>query len=213
MANIFENLRSLKVDMEKKGWYIDLFTFKYKQQDYIVLVKLYEEGEKKPKYSLVKIEFLEKENFENNLLVHANSAKLLVDAKTLREYFNIEYSNNLADILEQFNQHLSKHIPTEVTEGKSYNEQLAMVHSLSQSDSENPNKRFCYKVKRNPKRKDNSLGQRSPFNDNKTRILRPELYEKLKVEKNISFCYSEDPKDEKTNEEIINNWKNNKLSQ
>jgi hypothetical protein len=211
LANIFEDLRSLKVDMEKKGWCIDSFTFKYKQQNYIVLVKLYEDGEEKPQYGLLKIEFLEKENFNNNLLVHANSVQLLVDVKILRKYFNIEYSNNLGDILEQFNQLLSKHIPTEVIEGKSSTEQTAMVYSLSQSDSENPNKLYCYKVKRNPKRKDSSLGERSPFNDNKTRILRPELYEKLKTEKNISFCYSEDPEDEKTDEEIINNWtKNNR---
>ncbi|PET37928.1 hypothetical protein CN520_24485 [Bacillus cereus] len=195
--------------MEKKEWCIDSFTFNYKQQDYIVLVKLYEDGEKKPRYGLLKIEFLEKENFGNNLLVHANAVQLLVDVKTLREYFNISYSKNLGNILEQFNQLLSKHIPTEVIEGKSSIEQTAMIVSLSQSDSENPNKLYCYKVKSNPKRKDNSLGERSPFNDNKTRILRPELYEKLKSEKNFSFCYSKDPNDEKTNEEIINNWTNN----
>jgi hypothetical protein len=199
--------------MELKGWCIDSFTFKYKQQNYIVLVKLYEDGEDNPKYGLLKIEFLEKENFNNNLEVHANSAKLLIDAKTLRKYFNIEYSNNLGGILDQFSQLLSKHIPTEVNEGKSSTEQTAMVYSLSQSDSENPNKLYCYKVKRNPKRKDNSLGERSPFNDNKTRILRPELYEKLKAERNISFCYSEDPNDEKTNEEIMSNWNNNKNNQ
>ncbi|WP_034756485.1 MULTISPECIES: DUF6037 family protein [Rossellomorea] len=206
MANIFENIRSLKVDMKEKGWCIDSFTFKYKQQNYIVLVKLYEDGEERPQFGLLKIEFLDKEDFNKNLLVHANSAQLLVDVKTLREYFNIEYSNNLGNILAQFSQLLSKHIPTEVIEVKSPSERTAMVYSLSQSDSENPNKLYCYKVKRNPKRKDNSLGERSPFNDNKTRILRPELYDKLKAEKNISFCYSKDPEDEKTNEEIINNW-------
>lgn len=203
LANIFENFRSLKVDMEKKGWCIDSFTFEYKKQNYIVLVKLYKDDEKKPKYGLLKVEFLESENFNKSLLVHANSNGLMVDVKLLREYFNIEYSHNLGNILEQFNHLLSKHIPTEVIEGKSSIEQTAMVNSLSLSDSENPKKVYCYKVKRNPE------GQkRSQFNDNKTRILRKELYEQLKT-RNISFCYSENVEDAKTNEEIIYNWAKN----
>ncbi|WP_394217539.1 DUF6037 family protein [Halobacillus trueperi] len=209
MVHVLENLRSLKNDMEEKGWRIDSFTFRYKQRDYIVLVKLFEANEEKPKYALLKMEFLEKGNFKNNLLVHANSIKLLFDVKTLREYFGIEYSDNMGSIFDQFHQLLSKYIPTEVSKNKSPEEKTAMVYSLSRSDSENPNKLYCYKVKRNPKRKNDSLGERSPYNDNKTRILRPELYEKLKNEKNISFCYSENSEDDKTDEEIVYNWAKN----
>lgn len=81
-----------------------------------------------------------------------------------------------------------------------------MVHSLSNSDAEKPNKIYCYKVRRNPNRLDGEPGQRSIFNDNKTRLLRPELYQKLYRDNTLSFCYSDDPQDEKSDEDIITNW-------
>ena len=77
----------------------------------------------------------------------------------------------------------------------------AMLSSLSKSDSENPNKLYCYKVKRNP------LGEkRSPFNEDKTKILRPDLFEYFKNDKSISFCYKEEESLEKTTAEIIRNF-------
>ena len=42
MANIrFKNLPSLLNDMEKKKWIIDSFFFQYKDEKYIVILKLY----------------------------------------------------------------------------------------------------------------------------------------------------------------------------
>ncbi|MCY7787453.1 DUF6037 family protein [Bacillus inaquosorum] len=207
---VFKNLRYLKLDMEEKGWCIDSFEFKYKQQFFIVLIKLYEDAEAKPDYALLKIEFLRQGDFDDSLLVPANSAKLFVDAKTLREYFNIDYSENLGCILQQFNQHFSNFIPTKVIETKSNIQKKAMVCSLNQSEAENPNKLYCYAVKRNPKKTDGTLGQRSPFNDNKTRLLRPELYKRLRNDTNLSFCYSVDPNDNKLDEDILYNWTKNK---
>lgn len=84
-----------------------------------------------------------------------------------------------------------------------------MVESLSKSDSENPEKLYCYKVKRNPEKQDGTLGQRSPYNDNKTRLLRTTLYDRLRSDTNISFCYSMNTLDENNDETIIMNWTNN----
>ncbi|MCY8094032.1 DUF6037 family protein [Bacillus haynesii] len=212
MENVFGNLRLLKMDMEEKGWRIDSFLFSYKQQEFVVLVKLYEDNETKPDYALLKIEFLRQGDFDDNLLVPANSVKLFVDAKTLREYFNIEYSENLGNILQQFNNYFSTFIPANVIETKSNIQRKAMICSLSQSDAENPNKLYCYAVKRNPMKADGTLGRRSPFNDNKTRILRPVLYQKLSKDKHLSFCFSDDPNEEKSNDEIIYNWTKNKTN-
>lgn len=128
----------------------------------------------------------------------------------MRQYFEIEYADNLGDILLEFCQCLGSFIPTEVSNNKSNLQKEAMADSLSKSDSENPNRRFCYKVKRNPNRSDGTPGQRSPYNDNVTRIRRPSLYEKLYKDASLSFCYSEDCTMEKSDEEIISNWANNK---
>ncbi len=63
MAKIFKNSKSLKMDMEEKGRWIDSFLFRYKQQDFVVLVKLYEDDEVKPDYALLKIEFFKASRF------------------------------------------------------------------------------------------------------------------------------------------------------
>lgn len=77
--------------------------------------------------------------------------------------------------------------------------------SISKSYLGNPNKKYCYKVKRNPTKKNGEPGQRSSYNDNITRLRRPDLYEKLKTDKNLSFCYSPNQSDGKSDKEIIFN--------
>lgn len=200
------NLKILKSDMVKQGWVISSFLFAYKDINYIVLVKLYLKDESKPNFALLKLHFMKESNFNDDLEVPANTCCLMTDAKTLRLYFGIAFSDNLGDILNQFSKNLGRYIPTEVKQKVTDNEKKAMVHSLSTSDAEDPNKIYCYKVRRNPNKLDGTPGQRSPFNDNKTRILRPELYKKLHRDKTLSFCYSANPRDEKNDETIILNW-------
>ncbi|VWX36710.1 DUF6037 family protein [Exiguobacterium oxidotolerans] len=210
--NVFENLKSLKSDMQRNGWIIDSFLFKYKNQNFVVLIKLYEESARKPEYALLKLEFLRNGKFSDSLDVPANSAGLLIDTKELRAYFNIEYSENLGDLLRQFNANLATFIPDTINEHKSISEIEAISNSLSKSDSDDPQKVYCYPVKRNSLKANGSFGERSIFNDNKARILREELYNKLncKNEKHLSFCFSKFPKHEKTDEIIIYNWTNNR---
>ena len=70
------NLRPLRADMIIKGWSIDAFMFHYKKKNYIVLVKLFKEGEFKPQYALVKMEFIRSENILESLEVDANTRGL-----------------------------------------------------------------------------------------------------------------------------------------
>jgi hypothetical protein len=207
---VFEHLKLLKSDMEKKEWVIDSFLFKYKQQEFVVLVKLYPEASRKPKYALTELEFLKKNDFNDSLIVPANSVKLLVDAKTLRNYFGIDFNENLGSILQQFNNYLAEFIPSYKKEHKSSIEKEAVLNSLSRSDADDPSKVYCYGVKRNGIRADGTYGERSPYNDNKARLLRETLYNKLNCfhEKHISFCFSNNPDHEKEDNEIIYNWTN-----
>ena len=52
--------------------------------------------------------------------------------------------------------------------------------------------------------------KRSAYNDQKTKILRPTHYEKLGKDDTLSFCYSNDPKMDYSDEVIIDNWLKNK---
>ena len=199
---MLENLKSLKEDMKNNGWTICSFIFKYKNKNYIVLVKRFVGSVKRiSEYALVKLEFMKETDLTDLLEVEANSNRLLIDAKKLREYFGIEYSNNLGDIINQFSNQLRDSIPTNIKMNISDIEKQAMVRSLSISDSEDPEKIYCTMVRRNPEGK-----KRSEFNSDKTKLLRGELFKYFKDDESISFCYSKEPERENDDETILKNF-------
>ncbi len=201
--SVFESFKLLKSDMIANGWAIEGFPFNYKSRDYIVLAKLYEKGERKPKYALIKIEILKSENINDRLVSAVNANGFLIELKLLREFFNIEYGENLGNILSQFNEYFAQFIPTQITLGKPSRIEEAMVVSLSKSDSQDTRKRYCYGVMRNQDGR-----TRTPFNDNKTRLLRPTLYQELSGDQSISFCYSIDTNDHRSDAVIIQIFSN-----
>lgn len=81
---------------------------------------------------------------------------------------------------------------------------VAMVRSLSNSDSEDPNKIYCTKVRRNP-----VWNKRSEFNADKTKLLRGALFEHFRNDIGVSFCYSADKTEENDNDTILRNFANN----
>lgn len=211
MNRPLENLHTLKADMEKKCWMIDCFKFRYKRINYIVLVILFSPGEPRDKYALVQLDFLNSANFKHHLLVSANAGGIMLSAEELRRFFGIRYSENLGDILQQFTELLGFHVPEKVSASKSKIERQAIAHKITQTGCEEPDKIYCYTVKRNPVIIDPNTGEtrqskRTPENDRKTRILRRTLYERLGKDDSISFCYSDDPAMSRTDEEIISNW-------
>lgn len=200
-----ENLKSLKDDMVSKKWTICSFVFNYKEIEYIVLVKRFVGAEKRiDQYALVKLHFMKSDNLNDDLQVEANKSRLIIEPKVLREYLGIEYQENLGNILHQFMEYLGGVIPLAVPEKTSTIEKNAMVQSLSKSDSEDPNKIYCTKVRRNPNR-----GQRSEFNSDKTKLLRGALFKHFCNTSEISFCYSLDSTKENDDATILKNFANN----
>lgn len=199
---LLSNLKELKNDMANKDWTICSFIFSYKGIEYIVLVKRFVGTEKRDnQYALLKLHFMKSNDLSDDMQAEANSRGLLIESQMLREYFGIEYTNNLGDILQQFTERLGNVIPKNVPEYISDIERTAMVCSLSRSDSEDPNKIYCNKVKRNP-----SGSRRSKFNTDKTKLLRVSLFEYFRNEPNISFCYYVDPSMENDDATILRNF-------
>lgn len=192
--------------MVAKKWTICSFIFVYKRVEYIVLVKRFVGREQRiEEYALVKLHFIEADNLYHELQVEANSQRLIVEARTLREFFGIEYGDNLGNILKQFTNQLDESIPKKVPEQRTAAEQAALVNSLSRSDAENPNKIYCYGVKRN-----SNGGQRSEFNSDKTKLLRPDLFRYFENDTSISFCYSDDINKENNDSEILRKFSDTK---
>lgn len=205
--NSLVNLKELKEDMAKKDWSICSFVFRYKSIEYIVLVKRFVGLEKrKNEYALVKLHFMKATNLKHELQIEANSKQLIVDAKELREYFEIEYSKNLGDIINQFTTRLGESIPTIIPD-KNQTSELeikSILTSLSHSDSEDPDKIYCTGIRRNP-----SGQKRSYYNADKTKWLREDLYKKFANDKSISFCYSKDKEQEKNDSDIYRSFSGN----
>ncbi len=164
------------------------------------------------RHALVKLDFLHPDNFKHHQLVPANSNGLICGAMDLRIFFRIppDYEH-LGDALRTLTRELGYCTPTKVNTAKSQAEKKAIVYELSDGDSEDAEKLYCFAVKRNPVLIDKQTNKprqlkRSAHNDQKTQILRPTLYEKLGKDDTLSFCYSNDPEMNYSDEVIIDNW-------
>ena len=197
------NLKALRDAMRRQGWVVTCFDFTYKKRGYYVTVTDYVNSPKPDDFALVHLCFMRKTDITDSLSVPANQGGLMVEAQTLREFFGIEWVENLGDILHQFTEQFGKWIPVEIKD-LSEGQKKAVVRQLGISDaSDDPDKIYCIDVRRTGKKGDGSLKKRSPFNSQKSEFLRPELYAKFKDDLNLRFCYSVDPSAEKTDRQII----------
>ena len=203
MSLPLRNLKALRDAMRRQGWVVTCFDFTYKQRGYYVTVTDFINSPKPDDFALVHLCFMRKTDITDSLSVPANQGGLMVEAQTLREFFGIEWVENLGDILHQFTEQFGKWIPVEIKD-LSEGQKKAVVRQLGISDaSDDPDKIYCIDVRRSGKKSDGSLKKRSPFNSQKSEFLRPELYAKFKDDLNLRFCYSVDPSAEKTDRQII----------
>lgn len=202
-------VHSLRQKMIDNGWSITCFPFSYKQVDFIVLVKLYI-NEKIPKFAILKFDFIKSYDLNEHLEFPVNERGLILNTNSekaaMRKFFNIAWAENIGDIFKQFNAYLIEHIPTQLKENLTEIEKYVMVKSLSKSDSEDPKRIYCYKIKRNPKNKNGKQSERTIFNSNKTQLLRNELYNKVCQDITVSFCYSDNIENNKDDATILKNW-------
>lgn len=75
-------------------------------------------------------------------------------------------------------------IPAKVPKSYFNDQKKAMIASLSKIASEDPNKIYCFAVKRAAKG-----SKRSEFNGNKAHLLRSSLFEKYKDDDSIAFAF------------------------
>lgn len=203
MAGSLENLRELRNQMAERGWAVTCFRFRYRHRDYIVLVERYVYPRMAPQYQLVELTFVDSQDPEKVLVAPANTQGIAVGAKELREFFGIEWVLNLGDLLRQFVEYLGRFIPMNLPADLDSGEREAILRRLGAVDSDDPSRKYCFGVRRNPVQKDGTPGQRSLFNSQKTEMLRPDLFEKLKNDTNISFMYATEPSLERTDVQIL----------
>ena len=205
---MFNNLKILVNHLKEIGWIIDIFRFQYNGIRCIVLIKLFLENErKKNPYALAKIQFIKENDINDCIEIEADLYNLYFnEVRDFREFFNIEYSSHIGDIIKQFKEYFSKNIPIKPNNNINQQERILLYQSLNHEEEEN--KIYCYRLIRLGI-KDGVQQKRSIYRDNKARLLRPSLYEKVKDDKTITFAFTDEECIEKNDEEILNNFYNN----
>lgn len=198
-----QNLRAIRDELVARGWVITCFPFTYKQHRYFTLVQRYVPPEKVPPLQLVKLTFVDSADASRTLSAPANTQGIQAGPKEVRTFFGIEYGPNLGEILRQFCEQLGRAIPPNLLAPLAHDEQAAVLSYLDKSSSEDPNKIYCFDVRRNGTRADGTPHKRSPFNSQKTEMRRPALFEVLKDDENLSFFYSVNAADERSDADIL----------
>lgn len=186
---------------EEKEWVIDSFLFEYKKEDYVVILKLYNDTERKPsEYAKVKLGFIRANNIKESIQAYADFYEIHFNSSDeFANFFNINRGNANRNLFVDFSEIFSKFIPD-----KKYEEKQGLIQRLqgSRCEGNNPNAIYCYDVRRNGET-DGRKNTRSKANSNKAYTLRRSLYEKYKEDKNLSFFFYDKLEDVRTDEEII----------
>lgn len=183
-----QNIPLLLNDLRNNHWHITAFLFTYNHRQYIVLFEDIENLRIVPNGFLVFLTFLDRADANRTLTTRANAYTFEIDARSFREYFGIEYANNLGDIFQQFYEIFNRAVPQGIVQ--EYDDELtrAMVARLSRNDGDGINNLCCYDVIHHSM-VDGRQRHRSPFNSDKTKLLRPNLFNLLGHDDTVSFCY------------------------
>ncbi len=197
----FNKLPFLLKDMEKKQWMIDSFFFEYKSEQYIVILTLYNEKERKPdKYAKAKVEFIKDNNTDHSIKGFIDFYEVHFDGfKEFCDFFGVESRNAGRNLFVDFADIFSNFIPEEKIIKKS--ERIQKIIG-SRAEGNNPKAVYCYDVRRNGKKADGTSKKRTIANSNKAEMLRPELYETFRKDTNLNFYFSTEKADCKSDPEI-----------
>lgn len=201
----FQNLPELLNDMNRLGWIIDSFPFEYNGKQTVVILTLYTLRERKPSaYAQVKLEFISQDDANHSIKAYADFYE--VHFNSVREFFDFFDINRLdgnkaREIFINFSECFARVIPMQKVINKPPLERELIGR---RAEGNNPNAIYCFDVRRNGRRSDGTPNSRSIENSNKAEMLRPELYHRYRHDPNLSFFFSDNPNEERTDEEIIN---------
>lgn len=198
---VINNIGALKLNMRENGWHMTAFSFNYKQIQYDVLFEDLDNIAKKNKYASVKLTFIDIDNPERTYSIEANQMQMYFDPKTFREFFGIEYSNNLGNIFRQFYDYFVTFVPP-VAPTLNVRQNNEIDRALAQNDNRDPNAIYCYDARRLGIKNGKQMN-RSIFISNLTKRRKPKLYGYFEDEPTVTFYYSPNPADELFDTEII----------
>lgn len=205
MSVRFQNLVSLLTDMENKGWVIDSFRFSYNNVNTVVVITRYTEEDNKPSgYAKIKVCFVLRKDIRVCLRGWADLWEVKFDSsQDFRSFWHIQNRENPRNLFVEFAEHFARFIPTEKIEEKTDDVERRILAGYAEGND--PRAIYCFDVRRNGSR-DGVPNKRSRVNSDKARLLRPNLYQYFMTDQNLSFFFSINPEDEKTDVEIMSQF-------
>ncbi len=205
------NLKELKNDMRANEKAVIVFRFNYKEIEYFVAVCLITEEEKKKReaeYALVRLCFMNADNVNSYLDCYANSNGITAGMTELRNFLGVRYQEDGIAWINGFLSYFGQYIPLRIPVEQDIEENKAVLHTICRHENRNPNRIYRKYIFRNGKI-DGKQKHRTEYNAQLAAIRFPNLYEKFKRDKTISFAFTEDVSDEKSEEEALSNFEKN----
>lgn len=117
------------------------------------------------------------------------------------DFWHIQYQNQGHPLFEDFSTYFAKYIPKEIIVDKQ--DKIERIILAGRTEGNDPSAIYCYDVRRNGTKSNGTPNQRSIENSNKAKLLSPNLYSKFYADLNLSFFFTNDSKEEKSDEEIL----------
>lgn len=208
---VLSNLKDLKSDMITNEKAVIVFRFAYKEIQYFIAVCLLTEKDRKKKeaeYALVRLCFMHADDVSRYLDCYANSKNITAGMSELRNFLGVEYQKDGVAWINGFLAYLGDFIPISIPTVEDTEEQDAILYTICRHENRNPNRIYRSYMFRNGKENGNQK-HRTEYNGQLASIRFPNLYLRFKLDKIISFAFTENALEEKTEEEVLRNFEIN----
>lgn len=203
------NLRLLRDDMKEKEKAVVVFRFTYKSCNYFVAVCLLTEEEQSKesnKYALVRLRFMRVRNLDDYLDCYANSRRMIEHYGKIRQFFGVEMQPDIHCWIDSFLSYLGKRIPKKAPENKNKDEHNAVIRTICHHENRDPNRIYRSHIFRNGKI-NGKQKYRTEYNAQLAAVRFPHLYQIFKTDKIVSFAFTDDFNKEKSEAEILENFR------
>ena len=203
MANIrFQNLPKLLQDMDQSGWTITAFAFHYKHTEYAVILKLYGEDDRRPsEHAKASLEFCRRHDLTASIFAYLDYYEVrFFSTEDFCRFFDVQPSGELRDMFLDFSEIFANSIPPyrPTDPPKAVRDKM-----ISRCEGDDPNAIYCYDVRRNGLSPLGVQKHRRASNGTKAALAVPWLWDKLRADDTISFCFTANIDQQRTEAEIF----------
>lgn len=194
--------------MRNKNYVIDSFPFSFNEVSTIVILKTYQESERKPnEYARAKLEFIKRNNVVESINGYCDFYEVHFEsAGQFYNFFNIAQGNGNRELFVAFAECFANAIPIQKVIEKTDCIERTLLGGRSEGN--NPNTIYLFDLRRNGYKEEGERKCRSIENSNKAETLRPYIYNLYKDDIHISFYFKDTMNDELSDNEIISKFAN-----